>query len=233
MRVLILILILCMAGCAAPPANHFNSDESDQTAVSDSSDWTMSNSYSLEDRKKQAQFIANDSSLQVSEPYEIYGGIITVYWQPVEEYGESNRETWVIFEQSGKRKVLLQNGGRSTIVDTMAKDDSIYIAGKSYAFATLTGVNIMKYTIAEDKLIIQSVIDESSFGDRFQVYKDESNETLRSIIPHVESGFGRVFFGQFENESSFTATVDNESDGYKLLKLTLNNKGLFSFTDEE
>ena len=165
--------------------------------------------YSVEERTEQAASILSDDSLQEYIFLDNEDYTLKQYNQPVEQYGNSSAQTWIILELRDGREILLQDGGLSRPEDAAAADESIYIAGRTTGFSTISGFNVMKYTLTDDSVIVESVLDESSLDDRFNIYQDEYNLSLRSALPVTSEGLGKLSFRGFNEDMSFDAQLLN------------------------
>lgn len=183
---------------------------------------------SIADSRAKAQAILSDETLVELEPVETGNETLREYTQPAELYGASNHQTWLIWEDSGGDKLLLQDGGLSTMEVYLTKGNAIYVIGKYYGFSTLSGLNVVRYTITEEQVLAESALDESSLGSRFTVIQDESNPVLRSIVPNTEDGMGRLNLVQISAaDLSFTAWVPDDPDWTDELHFRFNENGLF------
>lgn len=185
--------------------------------------------YSLEELEAKAQGPEQDASLLSYPLLEDERGSLVVYTQPPELYGASSCAAWVVY-QTGGRDILLQDASLSRPVSAAFLDDSIYIFGVSTAFATTAGINITKYTLTEDQLSVENAIDGSSLGAAFCVYQDELNEALCSVMPVVEDGMGRMYYGEIEDAASLTAYVA-DGGGEHAVTLTLSRSGTYILHD--
>ncbi|MGM9607048.1 MAG: M56 family metallopeptidase [Oscillospiraceae bacterium] len=184
--------------------------------------------FSIADSRAKAQAILSHETLVELEPVETGNGTLREYTQPAELYGASNHQTWLIWEDSGGDKLLLQDGGLSTMEAYLTKGNAIYVIGRYYGFSTISGLNVVRYTITEEQVLAESALDESSLGGRFTVIQDESNPVLRSIVPNTEDGMGRLNLVQISAaDLSFTAWVPDDPDWTDELHFRFNENGLF------
>lgn len=160
--------------------------------------------YSLSDMETKAQDVMNDGTLSSFLLSSDNEKDVSVYLQKAEIYGTSNRMSYVIYHLKDK-DILLQDASLSLPEYVIYNDGFIYICGRTTAFSTVEGINITRYRITEDCVVIENAIDGKSLNDRYYVYQDEDNETLVSIIPKVQDGMGRIYFEKVE-ETTITAT---------------------------
>lgn len=156
-------------------------------------------------------------------------GSITVYTQSPEFSGASSRLTWVSYHEDG-RGTLLQDRSYSMPFYCAFVDDTIYIFGQTTGFSTVSGINITKYTITEDQLVIENAVEEGSIGARFYVYQDEMNDDLTSILPVTEDT-GYLYFDEITDLANISATVIDGTTESKI-SFVLNSSGRYTLQEE-
>ena len=184
----------------------------------------------IAESRVRAQEILSDGMLESLEPVETGNGKLLICTQPADRYGASSHQTWLIWEDPGGDRLLLQDGGLSTVIGTLAVgDDTLYVIGRYYGFATLSGLNVVRYTVTEDQVLAVSALDERSLDSRFTVISDESNPVLRSVVPNTEDGMGRLFLAEVDAAGrSFTAWVPDDPDRPDPLSFYFDEAGLFA-----
>ena len=188
-------------------------------------------SYSLEDLERKGLEVASNVELISYPLLEDEGGTFVIYSQSPDTYGISNSTTWVIYKTSDEN-ILVQDASLSRPLFIVSNNDSIYIFGETTAFASITGINITRYTIAENQLIIENAISEYSLGSDFYVYQDEINKDLFSVMPVAEDGMGRMYFDEIEDEARLKINVVDGSKEYPII-FELNDAGQYIMRNSE
>lgn len=171
-----IILLLCACGTF-----HNSSEPSENFAIT----------RSIDDCKNIAQAVLSDTTLLECGVIEVDGGKIRGYCQSPEEYGASSHETWIIWQGDNGDELLLQDGGLSNAVGCSINENIIYVVGRYYGFATLTGLNVVKYTITQDQILIEAAINESSIDNRFTIITDEKIKHCVLLCRKPKMAWGR------------------------------------------
>ncbi len=156
---------------------------------------------------------------------------IIAYSQSPEKYGISNSKTWVIAHVDDK-DIVLQKESLSMPIFAVPFKESFYIFGETRSFSTVSGINITKYTIADDQVLIENAIDADSLTEDFYLYKDELNQELCSIIPKAEDGMGRAYFQEIKDLNQVLINIVNGSDE-SIFVLKLNEEDKYIIEEHE